>query len=123
MQPQLRPEGEPPVSALIELPAHSRLPRLDLGVEWESPWDEFRSSFHASLKGPRPARESEAGKNSVLRIEWVRGKSFAGGLRGFHFMACGDRFNPAASDLGISTEREAESCARAHRADLVRTHA
>lgn len=74
MQPQLRPEGEPPVSALIELPAHSRLPRLDLGVEWESPWDEFRSSFHASLKGPRPARESEAGKNSVLRIEWVRGK-------------------------------------------------
>jgi TonB family protein len=74
MQPQMRTEAEPLVSSLIELPAHSRLPRLDLGVEWESPWDEFRSSFHASLKGPRPPKEGDAGENSVLCVDWVRGE-------------------------------------------------
>src|ERR1700675_2575897 len=78
MQPQVRPENEPPVNSLIELPSHSRLPRLDLGVEWESPWDEFRSSFHASLKGPRPPKEEEDAADSVLRVEWVRGKFSAG---------------------------------------------
>ena len=78
MQPQVRPETEPPVNSLIELPSHSRLPRLDLGVEWESPWDEFRSSFHASLNGPRPPKEEEDAADSVLRVEWVRGKFSAG---------------------------------------------
>lgn len=74
MQPQLRPEAEPPLNSLIELPAHSRLPRLDLGVEWESSWDEFRSSLHASLKGPRSPKDEIAAENSVLRVEWVEGE-------------------------------------------------
>ena len=28
----------------VELASHSRLPRLDLGVDWGSPWHDFRTS-------------------------------------------------------------------------------
>ena len=43
MQPvmQREREPEPVVEEFVELPSHSRLPRLDLGVDWGSPWNEF----------------------------------------------------------------------------------
>jgi len=61
---------------LIELPPHSRLPRLDLGVDWASPWEEFRASLKAFFTGPRAPKDEET-KNPHLRVDWVRGK-FAG---------------------------------------------
>jgi TonB family protein len=59
---------------LIELSPHSRLPRLDLGVDWESPWREFRTSVRDFFTGPRAPKEGEATGNSAFRVEWVRGK-------------------------------------------------
>jgi len=59
--------------SLDALPAHSRLPRLDLGVDWESPWEEFRSSVRAFFLGPRPSRDSDATGNSQLRVDWIEG--------------------------------------------------
>jgi TonB family protein len=74
MQSAARQKKEPAKDSVIELPAHSRLPRLDLGVEWESTWDEFRTSVRAYFTGPRPAEGDEVAEDSVLRVEWVRGK-------------------------------------------------
>jgi TonB family protein len=59
---------------LIELSRHSRLPRLDLGVDWESPWREFRSSVRDFFTGPRAPKGSKVGGNHAFRVEWVRGK-------------------------------------------------
>jgi hypothetical protein len=56
------------------LPVHSRLPRLDLGVDWESPWEEFRSSVRDFFRGPRPTQEAIAAQNEQLRVEWIEGK-------------------------------------------------
>ena len=60
MQPVMQREREPePVAEqFVELPSHSRLPRLDLGVDWGSPWNEFRSSvqnYFDGSKAPSPA--------------------------------------------------------------------
>jgi TonB family protein len=55
------------------LPVHSRLPRLDLGVDWESPWEEFRSSVRDFFHGPRPAQDASAPQNEQLRVEWIEG--------------------------------------------------
>ena len=63
---------------LIELPAHSRRARLDLGVAWESPWREFRTSVGAFFTGPRLAKGAKDTGNSAFRVEWVRGKLPAG---------------------------------------------
>jgi TonB family protein len=67
---------------LIELPPHSRLPRLDLGVDWESPWREFLTSVRDFFTGPRASKESDDTGNSAFRVEWVRGK-----LSGWAFTA------------------------------------
>ena len=61
-------------NSLEALPVHSRLPRLDLGVDWESPWEEFRSSVGAFFLGPRPLRDATPPKNSPLRVDWIEGK-------------------------------------------------
>ena len=59
---------------LIELSPHSRLPRLDLGVDWESPWREFRTSVRDFFTGPRAPRGGKVAGNHAFRVEWVRGK-------------------------------------------------
>jgi TonB family protein len=56
-----------------ELPVHSRLPRLDLGVDWESPWEEFRSSVRDFFHGPRATVDAGAPQDSQLRVQWVEG--------------------------------------------------
>jgi len=56
-----------------ELPVHSRLPRLDLGVDWESPWEEFRSSVRDFFHGPRATVDAGAPQDSHLRVQWVEG--------------------------------------------------
>ena len=67
------PHPEPPDS-FEALPVHSRLPRLDLGVDWESPWQEFRSSVRDFFRGPRVARHAIVAQNEQLRVEWIEGK-------------------------------------------------
>ena len=61
-------------NSLEALPVHSRLPRLDLGVDWESPWDEFRTSVRAFFLGPRPSRDVKPLKNPPFRVDWIEGK-------------------------------------------------
>ncbi len=61
-------------NSLEAMPVRSRLPRLDLGVDWESPWAEFRSSIRAFFLGPRPSRDAKLLKNSPLRVDWIEGK-------------------------------------------------
>ena len=61
-------------NSMEELPVHSRLPRLDLGVDWESPWEEFRSSVRAYFRGPRPTVDADTPQDSQLRVHWVEGR-------------------------------------------------
>jgi TonB family protein len=60
--------------SVVEFPVHSRLPRLDLGVYWESPWREFRSSVRDYFSGPKPPVDGEARPNPYLRVHWIQGK-------------------------------------------------
>jgi TonB family protein len=82
MQPVMQKERVPPeppspptalVEPDVELPSHSQLPRLDLGVDWGSPWREFRSSWHDFFRGPRAPQDSELPADSALRVEWIEG--------------------------------------------------
>ena len=66
-------QPEAPESSLIELPPHARLPRLDLGVDWASPWEEFPSSLRVTFTGPRPPKYSELANNPGFRMDWIRG--------------------------------------------------
>jgi TonB family protein len=60
--------------SMDELPVHSRLPRLDLGVDWESPWEEFRSSVRDFFHGPRAPENADAPQDSDLRVQWIEGQ-------------------------------------------------
>src|ERR1700733_4068756 len=78
--PETPPPGEPPLApevtpaSDVELPSHSRLPRLDLGVDWGSPWHDFRSSVYDFFRGPRAPENSELPADSDLRVEWIEGE-------------------------------------------------
>src|ERR1700693_2255379 len=78
--PETPASSEPPEAPAIvlqpdvELASHSRLPRLDLGVDWGSPWHDFRSSVHDLFRGPRAPQDSELPADSALRVEWIEGK-------------------------------------------------
>src|ERR1700735_1793277 len=61
-------------NSMDELPVHSRLPRLDLGVDWESPWEEFRSSVRDYFHGPRATADADAPQDSQLRVQWIGGR-------------------------------------------------
>jgi protein TonB len=65
---------------LIELPPHSRLPRLDLGIDWESPWTQFQTSLKDFFTGPRPAKDQDPPAGSILRARWISGKFPAKGF-------------------------------------------
>jgi TonB family protein len=74
-EPAVRPVApEQTQASVVELPAHARLPRLDLGVDWVSPWRDFRTSWHDFFRGPRAPRDSELPADSALRVEWIEGK-------------------------------------------------
>src|ERR1700729_1090261 len=78
--PETPPPGEPPVApevtpaSDVELPSHSRLPRLDLGVDWGSPWAEFRSSWRDFFDGSKAPSPAELPADSDLRVQWIEGK-------------------------------------------------
>jgi protein TonB len=52
---------------------HSRLPRLDLGIDWVPRWEEFRTSLRDALSGPKPDGNEAVSGGDDLRVEWVRG--------------------------------------------------
>jgi TonB family protein len=68
------PPSDQSLYSFESLPVHSRLPRLDLGVDWASPWEEFRTSLRSFFGGPRVTQEASAAQNSQLRVEWIEGK-------------------------------------------------
>ena len=76
MQPVMQREREPEqvVEQFVELPSHSRLPRLDLGVDWGSPWAEFRSSLRNFFDGSKVPSPAELPADSDLRVEWIENK-------------------------------------------------
>jgi hypothetical protein len=100
--------ASPQADYLVELPAHSRLPRLDLGIDWESPWKQFQTSLYDFFKGPRPSKDDNLPPDSVLRARWVRGKFPAKG-----FLIAG-LWHIAAPHLGISSGDGARSCSGAN---------
>ncbi|HTV58428.1 MAG TPA: TonB family protein [Verrucomicrobiae bacterium] len=63
---------EPSSEPAFELPVHARLPRLDLAVDWGSPWAEFRSSIGDLFHGPPAPKYEDLPKDSDLRVDWVR---------------------------------------------------
>lgn len=74
MQSAVKRALEPAEETLVELPSHSRLPRLDLGVDWGSPWQEFRSSWRAYFNGERAPADAELPADSDLRVDWIQGR-------------------------------------------------
>ena len=70
----------PQMDDLVELPPYSRLPRLDLGIDWESPRQQFQSSLHDFFKGPRPGKDDALPPDAVLRARWIRGRFPASGF-------------------------------------------
>src|SRR5271154_6369546 len=74
MPPPLPLELRPIESHLEELPPHARLPRLDLGIEWEPSGEVFRTSLEGVLTGPPAPKDWELKKVQVLRVDWVEGK-------------------------------------------------
>lgn len=75
MQREREPEPELVVEAVVELPSHSRLPRLDLGVDWGSPWAEFRSSWRNFFDGSKAPSPTELPADADLRVDWIEGKA------------------------------------------------
>ena len=65
---------------LFELAPHPRQPRMDLGVDWESPWREFRTSVRAFFTGPRLPQGAHDTGNSAFRVQWVQGRLPAGAI-------------------------------------------
>jgi TonB family protein len=61
--------------SMIDWPPQGRLPRLDLGIDWESPWSEFRSSVRDFLAGQRAPKNHELPADSDLRVDWIEGKN------------------------------------------------
>jgi TonB family protein len=69
------PLTDAPTDSIKELPPQARLPRLDLGIEWASAWQEFWSSLRDFFSGQRAPKDSELPADSELRVAWVRGKN------------------------------------------------
>jgi TonB family protein len=66
MQPDASPETP------LAQGAKSRA--LEFGVDWESPWQVFRTSVRDVFWGPRLPKERGAPESPVLRVEWIRSR-------------------------------------------------
>jgi TonB family protein len=75
MQPIFPPEPRPDEDDLVELPPHARLPRLDLGIDWEAPREGFGTSVREFFTGPRPPKYSEVENTPGFRVDWIRGRA------------------------------------------------
>lgn len=59
---------------MIELEPHSRLPRLDLGIDWETPREGFIASLRGVVSRPRAPREAELTRDRGFHVDWIRGR-------------------------------------------------
>ncbi|HXX71346.1 MAG TPA: TonB family protein [Candidatus Acidoferrum sp.] len=66
------PETEAGTDSLIELSPHARLPRLDLGIDWGTPAQEFRTSLAGFFE--RLPKDWQAEAADALRVEWIEGR-------------------------------------------------
>ena len=98
----------------VELPSHSRLPRLDLGVDWARLGTTFAAA--ARFCGPRGAENLRAA-DRLRPVEWDRRKNSRPRIHSFRSGTWQpSRCLPA--DPAFSRERSAESRASPHRAYL-----
>lgn len=74
MHPLMQGDPHPLKGSVEELPPYSRLPRLDLAIDWESPQQEFVTSVRDFFAGPRAPKDDELPKDRALRVEWIQGK-------------------------------------------------
>ena len=74
MHPLLQGDPHPLKGSIEELPPHSRLPRLDLAIDWESPQQEFVTSVRGFFTGPKAPKNGELPEGRPLRVDWVEGK-------------------------------------------------
>ncbi len=74
MHPLLQGDPHPLKGSIEELPPHSRLPRLDLAIDWESPQQEFVTSVRVFFTGPKAPKNGELPEGRPLRVDWVEGK-------------------------------------------------
>ncbi|MGH9572589.1 MAG: hypothetical protein ACRD40_03535, partial [Candidatus Acidiferrales bacterium] len=58
---------------VVTAPVHSRLPRLDLGIDWVPRWEEFCTSLRGALTGPKAEGGEAISGGEDLRVEWIRG--------------------------------------------------
>jgi len=70
----MEPLPAPEVDSLIELSPHARLPRLDLGIDWETPAEEFRTSLESVVSGPQAPTDGELAKVEGFRVDWIQGR-------------------------------------------------
>jgi TonB family protein len=59
----------------VEFSPNSRPPRLHFGIDWESPWREFRSSLADFVSGQRVPKSSELPADTDLRVQWIEGRN------------------------------------------------
>ena len=69
----LFPQGTFADDFVVSAPVHSRLPRLDLGIDWVPRWEEFRTSLRGALTGSKPDGNEAVSGGDDLRVEWIRG--------------------------------------------------
>src|SRR5690242_15055516 len=81
MHTLLQREHERSADSLIELEPHSRLPRLDLGIDWESSREGFITSLRGVVSRSRAPREAELTSDRDFHVDWIGGslpgKAFA----------------------------------------------
>ncbi|HXX44954.1 MAG TPA: TonB family protein [Candidatus Acidoferrales bacterium] len=70
----MEPLPAPEVDSLIELSPHARLPRLDLGIDWEPPAEEFRTSLKSVVTGPHAPTDGELARVEGFRVDWIQGR-------------------------------------------------
>ena len=58
---------------VVTAAVHSRLPRLDLGIDWVPRWEEFCTSLRGALTGPKVSSNETVSGGEDLRVEWIRG--------------------------------------------------
>ena len=63
---------------LIELSPHAQLPRLDLGIDWVAPRQEFRTSLASLFRRSRTQGKTEGA--DLLRVTWIEGRLPVGSL-------------------------------------------
>ncbi|MDE3109089.1 MAG: TonB family protein [Acidobacteriota bacterium] len=80
MQPAVQRARERRPGLVIDVTSRPRSADVNLGVEWGSRREEFRTSVRDFLFGPRPAKDFDAAGAESLRVEFVEQRWPLGGF-------------------------------------------